>query len=64
MEIIVESHCVLGIKIHQSSEAEENNFHDIQMLLYFIIKINLGLLLTLFVGKFVSANPCNIPKLR
>lgn len=39
MEIIVESHSALGIKIHQSSEAEENDFHDIQMLLYFIIKI-------------------------
>lgn len=39
MEIIVESHCILGIKIHQSSEAEENDFHDIQMLLYFITKI-------------------------
>lgn len=64
MEIIVESHCALGIKIHQSSEAEENNFHDIHMLLYFIIKFNLGLVWALFVGKFVSSNPYNIPKLR
>lgn len=39
MEITVESHCVLGIKIHQSSKAEENCFYDIQMLLYFITKI-------------------------
>lgn len=64
MEIIVESHCILGIKIHQSPEAEENNFHDIQMLLYFIIKNNLGLVWALFGGKFVSSNPYNMPKLR